>query len=50
MNEKMPEVFENIRKYNTWEGQSVQTGYERKDYLEKIIKYINTRLVKVLVG
>ena len=50
MNEKIVNAFEKIRRYNIWEGQSFQTGYERTSYLEKITKYIDTRLVKVLVG
>lgn len=50
MNEKIAIIFEQIRRYNTWEGQFIQTGYERTNYLEEITKYIDTRLVKVLVG
>lgn len=46
----MNQIFEKIRKYNIWDGQSLQIGYERNDYLEKITEYIDTRLVKVLVG
>ena len=50
MSNKIAETFEQIRRYNTCEGKYVQTGYERTNYLEKITKYIDTRLVKVLVG
>jgi len=46
----MNQIFEKIKKYNIWDGQSLQVGYERNDYLEKITKYLDTRLVKVLVG
>lgn len=46
----MEQVFEKIRKYNIWDGQPLQIGYERNDYLEKITEYIGSRLVKVLVG
>ncbi|NOY94892.1 MAG: ATP-binding protein [Chlorobi bacterium] len=46
----MEQILKKIRKYNTWEGQSFHIGYERSEYLEKIIEYIGTRLVKVLVG
>ena len=46
----MNHIFEKIRKYNIWDGQSLQIGYERNNYLEKITEYIDTRLVKVLVG
>jgi predicted AAA+ superfamily ATPase len=50
MNEKIAEIFKRIEKYNNWEGQLIQTGYERKEYLEKITQYIGIRLVKVLIG
>ena len=50
MSEKITNAFEKAKKYNTWEGQPIQIGYERKQYLEKITKLIDTRLVKVLVG
>ncbi|MBA7547460.1 hypothetical protein ES705_39882 [subsurface metagenome] len=46
----MNQIFEKIRKYNIWDGQSLQIGYKRNNYIEKITKYIDTRLVKVLVG
>ncbi|MEX0981169.1 MAG: ATP-binding protein [Bacteroidales bacterium] len=50
MSEKIESVFEKSKSYNTWEGQSIQSGYERKEYLKKIIAHIDTQLVKVLVG
>ena len=50
MSEKIINTFEKAKKYNTWEGVPIQIGYERKQYLEKITKLIDTRLVKVLVG
>ena len=50
MDKNIKETFEKIGKYNNWEGQLIQTGYKRQEYLDKIIKYIVTRLVKVLIG
>ena len=50
MSEKITNTFEKAKNYNTWEGRSFQIGYERKQYLEKIIKLLDTKLVKVLVG
>ena len=46
----MQQIFENIRKYNIWDGQLLEIGYERSEYLEKISEYIGTQLIKVLVG
>ncbi|TKG87050.1 ATP-binding protein [Puteibacter caeruleilacunae] len=50
MSEKIANTFEKARRYNTWEGQPVQIGYKRDQYLDKITKLLDTRLVKVLVG
>jgi predicted AAA+ superfamily ATPase len=50
MREKVATAFEKTKRYNTWEGEAIQIGYERKNYLEKITQYVNTKLVKVLVG
>ena len=46
----MEQVFEKILKYNTWEGQPLHIGFERREYLDKITGYLDNRLVKVLVG
>lgn len=46
----MKQVFEKIRKYNIWDGHTIQIGYERIEYLDRIAKYIGTGLIKVLVG
>ena len=46
----MKNIFENIRKYNTWDEQKQNIGYKRKLYLNKIIKFIDNKLIKVLVG
>lgn len=46
----MEEVFNKIRKYNGWDGQFPETGFERSIYLNKISGFIGNRLVKVLTG
>jgi predicted AAA+ superfamily ATPase len=46
----MQQLFEKIKKYNIWDGKSPESGFVRKDYLDKISGYIGNKLVKVLVG
>lgn len=46
----MQKIFENIHKYNTWSGIKQNTGFERKNYLNKINKYIDNKLIKILIG
>ncbi len=46
----MKNIFGKIEKYNFWNGQKPALGYERKTYLDKISKYIDNKLIKVLVG
>ncbi len=46
----MREVFNKISLYNFWEGNMPAIGYIRTSYLEKIVKYTNNKLVKVLTG
>ncbi len=46
----MNNTFEKIRKYNNWDGQNFNIGFERESYLQNIVKYINNKLIKVLVG
>lgn len=46
----MEERFQQIRRYNLWDGQEPDLGYVRKEYVNKITKYIGNRLVKVLTG
>lgn len=50
MVEKIKNTFNKAKRYNNWEGAAIKTGFERKNYLEKITEYVNTKLVKVLVG
>lgn len=46
----MEERFQQIRRYNLWDGEDLPVGYEREEYVGKIAKYLGNRLVKVLVG
>jgi predicted AAA+ superfamily ATPase len=46
----MDEILKSIERYNFWHNQEFKTGYLRSFYLEKIAKYINNSLIKVLVG
>ena len=46
----MVEIINSIRKYNYWNGNHVDLGYERTLYADKIGQYIGNKLVKVLVG
>lgn len=46
----MTENIALIAKYNFWEGNVLDLGYERKEYLEKVQRFSGNRLVKVLVG
>ena len=46
----MIEIINSIRKYNYWNGNSVDSGYERLSYTDKIGQYVGNKLVKVLVG
>jgi len=46
----METVFQKIKQYNFWDGQTPQTGYLRTDYIDKISKVIGNKLIKVLVG
>lgn len=44
----MIEIINSISKYNYWNGNSFDSGYERVFYTDKIGQY--NKLVKVLVG
>ena len=46
----MIEIFGSIQKYNYWNNNRVDSGYERVEYTQKIGSYIGNKLVKVLVG
>ena len=46
----MKSIFENISKYNVWDGKLYFVSYEQNEYLSTIKNYIGNNLVKVLVG
>lgn len=46
----MDEKFALLRKYNQWDENRIETGYERSLYTERIAGYLGNRLVKVLTG
>lgn len=46
----MDERIESLRKYNLWNGNTIEAGYERSAYTEKIARYIGNRVIKVLAG
>ena len=46
----MSEMISYIKKYNFWFGNTPDLGFERTEYLDKIIRYSGNRLIKVLVG
>jgi len=46
----MEENFNRIRKYNFWDENSLNLGFYRADYADKIFAYTNSRHIKVLVG
>jgi len=46
----MIEIYKKLKKYNYWENQKVNAGMKRIFYLDKIDKYLDNNLVKVLLG
>ena len=46
----MDSILDKIKKYNCWDGKAFEAGYERNDYVEQIAKFINNKLVKVIIG
>lgn len=46
----MTENISTIAKFNFWNRNVIDLGYERKEYLEKISLFSGNRLIKVLVG
>jgi predicted AAA+ superfamily ATPase len=46
----MDERIAILSKYNFWNRNVPETGFPRRDYTDKIMDYLNTTLVKVLVG
>jgi len=46
----MDERLQVLRRYNLWDSPSLDFGYERSEYTDKIASYVGNRLIKVLVG
>ncbi len=46
----METIFDKIRQYNYWNGEIFSIGFERSKYLDRISKYLDNKLIKVLVG
>jgi predicted AAA+ superfamily ATPase len=46
----MDEKIETLSKYNLWSGNTPEIGFSRKNYTDKLSKFIGNRLVKVLIG
>lgn len=46
----MDEKYESLERFNAWSKQLPEPGYSRGFYLDKITKYINNNLIKVIVG
>ena len=46
----MDEILQSIERFNFWTKQDFHAGFSRPLYLDKISKYLNNSLVKVLVG
>ncbi|MBI2444303.1 MAG: ATP-binding protein [Candidatus Magasanikbacteria bacterium] len=46
----MTELFDNLRKYNYWDGVLPEIGVSRTRYQQRISGYLGNQLIKVLVG
>lgn len=46
----MTERFDELRKYNLWDGNVIECGFERPLYTNKIADYLGSRVIKVLTG
>lgn len=46
----MNELFESFLKYNFWDGHIPTIGFRRDLYLDKILKFRNNSLIKVITG
>ena len=43
-------IFEKLKQYNRWDGQIYPAGYKRSEYLDRIVKSVGKKLIKVMVG
>lgn len=50
MIEKFSTILKNASTYNIWDGKPFFEGFKRHFYLTKIKDYLETKLIKVLVG
>ena len=46
----MEEKIAVLRKYNLWDSNTIDLGFNRSEYRGKIADYVGNRLIKVLVG
>ena len=46
----MDENIALLQKYNFWSSSTIDLGYRRNEYTERITDYVGNRLIKVLVG
>lgn len=46
----MDERIVSISKYNLWDGNTIEIGYERPMYTTNIMRYCGNRVIKVLCG
>jgi predicted AAA+ superfamily ATPase len=46
----MEKQIEQLSRYNFWGESSIELGYIRHEYLDKLYQYCGNKLVKVLVG
>ncbi|WP_026710970.1 ATP-binding protein [Flavobacterium filum] len=46
----MEDNFDSLKKYNFWNGNLPQLGFERETYTNSILEYTGNKLIKVLVG
>lgn len=46
----MTDKFASLQKYNFWDNPGLNLGFERNTYLDKVEPFMNTKLIKVLVG
>jgi predicted AAA+ superfamily ATPase len=46
----MTEQMEILKKYNYWSDEEIETGYFREGYLHNISRYLENKLVKVILG
>ncbi len=46
----MSEIVDILRRYNFWDTETIDTGFYRKTYLEKIGNLIGNKLIKVILG